>query len=191
GIGIYFGSMQVSVTAFAVGHGAPGTAAPIFAISSCSGLFAGWLYGLRRWRPAPQVQLAVATAALALASLLLLATGSPLRLGFVVVVTGAAVPPILVLFSVLSESTVHRAVLTQAFTWLNSASAAGSAGAAAISGRAVDSFGAHGGFVVAITATVLMAVLAVGGIGALRGPSPQPFATHRVPHAMDRAERRE
>jgi hypothetical protein len=80
----------------------------------------------------------------------------------VIVLTGAAVPPVLVLLSVLAESTVHRAVLTQAFTWLNSAGAAGSAGAAALSGRAVDAFGATGGFALAAAGTTGMAVLAVG-----------------------------
>ena len=69
--------------------------------------------------------------------------------GCCVALTGLAIPPILVLCSVLAESAVHRAVLTQAFAWLNSASAAGSAGAAAVAGWAVDTFGAHGGFAVA------------------------------------------
>ncbi|MGW3699966.1 hypothetical protein ACWD6U_40920 [Streptomyces sp. NPDC005149] len=162
--------MQVSVTAFTVEHGAPDAAAPLFAVSSCSGLLAGWLYGLRRWRAEPRVQLAVATAGLALGSLLLFAAGSPLGLGFVIVLTGAAVPPILVLFSVLAESAVHRAVLTQAFTWLNSASAAGAAGAAAISGWAVDASGAPGGFAAAATAAAAMAVLAAAGIRVRQGP---------------------
>jgi hypothetical protein len=173
-IGVFFGTMQVAVTAFAVEHGEAGAAAPLFAVSSFGGLLAGWLYGLRRWRAAPQVQLAAATAGLALASLLLLAAGSPLGLGSVIILTGGAVPPIQVLFSVLAESAVHRAVLTQAFTWLNSATAAGLAGAAAVSGRAVDTFGAHAGFAIAATATTTMAALAMAGMRALRGPRPQP-----------------
>jgi dipeptide/tripeptide permease len=167
---VFFGAVQVSVTAFAVEHNAAAAAAPIFAVSSCGGLLAGWLYGLRRWRTAPRIQLAVATAGLALGSLLLLAAGSPLALGSVIVLTGAAVPPVLVLLSVLAESAVHRAVLTQAFSWLNSASAAGSAGAAAVSGRAVDAFGAHGGFAIAAAATTATAVLAVAGLRVVRGP---------------------
>lgn len=172
-IGVYFGAMQVSVTAFAVEHGAPDAAAPLFAVSSCSGLLAGWVYGLRRWRAETRVQLAAGTAGLALGSLLLFAAGSPLGLGFVMVLTGAAVPPILVLFSVLAESAAHRAVLTQAFTWLNSASAAGAAGAAAVSGWAVDSSGAPGGFAAATTAAATMAVLAAAGIRARYGPKQQ------------------
>ncbi|MET8331817.1 MFS transporter [Streptomyces sp. NPDC005181] len=172
-IGVYFGAMQVSVTAFAVEHGAPDAAAPLFAVSSCSGLLAGWLYGLRRWRAEPRVQLAAATAGLALGSPLLFAAGSPLGLGLVIVLTGAVVPPILVLFSVLAESAVHRAVLTQAFAWLNSASAAGAAGAAAVSGWAVDASGAPGGFAAATTAAAAMAVLAAAGISARHGPKQQ------------------
>ncbi|WP_405864712.1 MULTISPECIES: hypothetical protein [unclassified Streptomyces] len=50
------------------------------------------------------------------------------------VLTGATLQPLLVLFSGLTESTVHSAVLTQTFAWLGSAGAAGSAAAAAVSG---------------------------------------------------------
>ncbi|MEV6130590.1 MFS transporter [Streptomyces violaceusniger] len=159
-LGLYFGAMQVSVTAFAVEHGAANTAAPLYAVSNCASLLAGWLYGLHRWRAAPQLQLAFAATGLALSCLPLLAADSPLGLGLALAATGLAIPPILVLSSVLAEAAVHRAALTQAFTWLNSASAAGSAGAAAISGRAVDASGAHGGFAIAAAATSAMAVLA-------------------------------
>ena len=126
-IGGFFGAMQISVTAFAVEHGAAGVAAALFAVSGCASLLAGWLYGLRRWQTAPRVQLALAAAGLAVGCLPLLIARTPLELGFAVALTGLAVPPILVLCSVLAEAAVDRAVLTQAFVWLNSASAAGSA----------------------------------------------------------------
>ena len=169
-IGGFFGAMPISVTAFAVEHGAAGTAAALFTVSSCASLLAGWVYGLRRWRTAPHVQLAVVAAGLAVGCLPLLVVGSPLELGFCVALTGLAIPLNLVLCSVLAEAAVDRAVLTQAFVWLNSASAAGSAGAAAAAGWAVTTFGAHGGFAVAATSTGLMAVLAVAGLRVLRVP---------------------
>jgi hypothetical protein len=169
-IGVFFGATQISVTAFAVEHGVAGAAAALFLASSCASLLAGWLYGLRRWRTAARVQLAVAAAGLAAACLPLLVVGSPLELGFGIALTGLAIPPLLVLCSVLAESAVHRAVLTQAFVWLNSASAAGSAGAAAVAGWAVGAFGAHGGFAVAVMATGTMALLALTGLRALRVP---------------------
>ena len=159
-IGVFFGATQISVTAFAVEHGVAGAAAALFMVSSCAGVLAGWLYGLRRWRTAPRVQLTVAAAGLAAGCLPLLVAGSPAELGFGVVLTGLAIPPLLVLCSVLAESAVHRAVLTQAFVWLNSASAAGSAGAAAVTGWVVTTFGAHGGFAVAAMAAGVMTVLA-------------------------------
>ena len=92
-IGGFFGAMQISVTAFAVEHGAAGTAAVLFTVSSCASLLAGWLYGLRRWRTAPRVQLAVVAAGLAVGCLPLLVAGSPLELGVGVALTGLAIPP--------------------------------------------------------------------------------------------------
>jgi MFS family permease len=163
-IGGFFGAMQISVTAFAVEHGAADMAAVLFTVSSCASLLAGWLYGLRRWRTAPRRQLAAAATGLAVGCLPLLVVSSPPELGAGVALTGVAVPVILVLCSVLAEASVHQAVLTQAFAWLNSASAAGSAGAAAAAGWAADTFGAHGGFAVAALATGVMAVLAAAGL---------------------------
>ena len=62
GIGLYFGTLGVAVSAFATGHGVPGAAAPIIVSASLGGLLSGWWYGLRRPRmPAPR-QLVVVTA---------------------------------------------------------------------------------------------------------------------------------
>ncbi|MFG2449961.1 MFS transporter [Streptomyces sp. NPDC048512] len=166
-IGIFFGAMQVSVTGFAVEWGAPGAAGPIFAASSCSGLLAGWLYGLRRWRTAPSVQLVAATSVLSLGTMLLFTVGSPLGLALVVIVTGAAIPPLFVLFPVFTEATVDHAVLTQASAWLGAAGAAGSAAAAALSGWAIDSFGPRGGFAVTATAAA-MSLQSAAGLRVLR-----------------------
>jgi hypothetical protein len=178
-IGAFFGAMQISVTAFAVDQGAAGTAAALFTVSGCASLLAGWLYGLRQWRTAARVQLAMAATGLALGCLPLLVAGSPFELGFGVALTGLAIPLILILCTVLAEAAVHRAVLTQGFVWLNSATAAGSAGAAAAAGWAVGTFGAHGGLAVAAMAAGAMAVLAVAGLRALRVP--QQHAAARQP----------
>ena len=102
-IGVFFGAMQISVTAFAVEHGVAGAAAALFAVSGCASLLAGWLYGLRRWRTAPRVQLAVAAAGLAASCLPLLVADSVFQLGFGIALTGLAIPPLLVLCSVLAE----------------------------------------------------------------------------------------
>jgi len=173
-IGGFFGGMQISVTAFALEHGSAVIAAVLFTISSCASLLAGWLYGLRHWRTVLRVQLAVAAGGLAIGCLPLLLARSPFELGFGLALTGLAIPLILILCSLLAEASVHPAVLTQAFAWLNSASAAGSAGAAAAAGWAVDTFGTHGGLTVAAIAAGAMAVLALAGLRALSSVTPCP-----------------
>jgi hypothetical protein len=168
-LGVFFGAMQVSVAAYAVGRGTPDAAALLYFASNCTNLVGGWAYGA--WGPggSPRRRQAAAAACLTLASLPLTFLDAPLAVGATLALTGLAVPVLLILTSVLTESSVPRAVLTQAFTWGNSASAAGSAGAAAIAGRVVDAGGAHGGFAVAAGAAAVMTVLALGG---LRDSSP-------------------
>lgn len=160
GIGLFFGSMQVSVTAFAVGAGRPGLAGPLYSVTSLVGLAAGIAYGARRWRlPAP-TQLVVALAGLTLTSAPLLVADTPLALGIALALPGLAIAPFQVLSTVLAEADVDREVLTQAFTWLNSGSAAGIALGAGIAGRVVDSHTPQHGFTVALLAALAATAVA-------------------------------
>jgi predicted MFS family arabinose efflux permease len=160
-IGLYFGTMGIAVSLFAVSHGVPGAAAPIIAASGLSGLLSGWLYG-RRHHPAPvRRQLVIATAYLAGTALLLPFAPSVIWLGAAVVITEVAVPPALALMNVLTEKAVPPAVLTEAFTWANSASAAGSALAAALAGHAADAWGASAALAQAPAAALVLLVLAL------------------------------
>ncbi|MFJ4485617.1 hypothetical protein ACIP3D_25025 [Streptomyces longwoodensis] len=162
-LGVFFGATQVSVTAYAVGRGTPDAAAPLYLASPCTSLLAGWAYGAGRHGGSSHRRQAAAAACLTLACLPLIFLDAPLAVGAALALTGLAVPVLLVLASVLTEASVPRAVLTQAFTWGNSASAAGSAAAAALAGRVVDAGGAHAGFAVAVGAAAVMTVLALGG----------------------------
>ncbi len=160
-IGLYFGTMSVAVSAYTIGHAVPGAAAPIIAAAGLSGLLSGWLYGRSRHRAAVHRQLIMAAAWLTGAGLLLPFAPSVFWLGVAAVVTETAVPPTLVLLSVLTEKAVHPAALTQAFTWNNSASAAGSALAASLAGRAADAWGAAAALAQAPVAGSALLVLSV------------------------------
>jgi predicted MFS family arabinose efflux permease len=160
-IGLYFGTMSISVSSFAVSHGIPSAAAPIIAASGLSGLVSGWLYGRRRHAAPARRQLVFAAAYLTGSALLLPFAPSAVWLGAAVVVTEAAVPPTLVLLNVLTEKAVHPSVLTQAFTWCNSASAAGSALAAALAGRAADEWGSSAALALAPAAGLVLLALAL------------------------------
>ncbi|MEV0892517.1 MFS transporter [Promicromonospora sp. NPDC050262] len=170
-IGLYFGTMGVAVAAFAVGHGIPGAATPLIAAGSVAGLLSGWLYGLRRRRTPARLQLVLATGWLTATAALLPLAPSAVWLGVALVLTEAAVPPTLVLLTVLTERSVRPSVLTQAFTWNNSASAAGSALAASLAGRAADTWGASAALAQAPAAGLLLVALA---LVLLRAPRRRP-----------------
>jgi Major Facilitator Superfamily len=171
-IGLYFGTMAISVSSFAVGHGVPGAAAPIIAAAGLSGLLSGWLYGRRRHTTPARRQLVIATAYLMSAALLLPLAPSAVLLGGAVMVTEAAVPPTLALLNVLTEKALPPAVLTQGFTWCNSASAAGSALAASLAGRAADAWGSSAALALAPAAGLVLLVLALAALR-LGGGTPE------------------
>jgi predicted MFS family arabinose efflux permease len=104
-------------------------------------------------------------------ALLLPLAPSALWLGVAVVITEVAVPPILVLLTVLTERAVHSGVLTQAFTWNNSAGAAGSALAASLAGRAADTWGASAALAQAPLAGLVLLVLSLVLARVIRRPA--------------------
>jgi len=161
GIGLFFGSMQVSVTAFAVSRGTPGLAGPLYSITSLVSLFAGIAYGARRWRTAPPTQFVVVLVALTLSCVPLMAVNSAFTAALALALPGLAIAPFQTLSAVLAESSVNSAVLTQAFTWLNSGSAAGIALGAAFAGQVVDTHSPQYGFVVALLAASVAAAMGV------------------------------
>ncbi|MEU4670141.1 MFS transporter [Amycolatopsis sp. NPDC023774] len=157
-LGLYFGTTQVSVSSFALAHGVP--AAPIVAAAGVSGLLSGWVYGRRRHRTSPERRLVRAGTHLTGVSLLLPLAPDGLWLAAALVLTEAAIPPTLVLLNVETEKSVHKAALTQAFTWNNSAGAAGSALAAALAGRAADAWGASTALALALVPAAGLLALA-------------------------------
>ncbi|GAA1370649.1 MFS transporter [Streptomyces beijiangensis] len=161
-LGVFFGSMQVSVSAFADIHHTASAAGLLYGLMSVASLLTGLAYGRHRLRTAPEVQLALILAFLACASLLPVLADAPWQLGLALLLLGAGVAPCIIVSSTLIESVMDRSVLTQAFTWTNSASAAGIAVSAAVVGRLVDGpGGTRAGFAVpfvflALTATAVL-----------------------------------
>jgi MFS family permease len=153
GIGLFFGTMQVSVTAFAVDRGAGALAGPLYSVTSLVSMVAGLAYGARRWPLSLGTQFVLSLGSLCLLCIPLLFVSSPLALGVALALPGLAIAPFMVLSSVLTESRVQPTMLTQAFTWLNSGSAAGIAMGAALAGRVVDTHNPHWGFALALLAT--------------------------------------
>jgi predicted MFS family arabinose efflux permease len=185
-LGIFFGSMQVSVSAFADAHHAAPAAGFLYGLMSVTSLLSGVAYGRRaRFRTSPAAQLPLILGFLACASLLPLLADAPWQLGLALLLPGAGVAPLIIVSSTLIESVTHRSVLTQTFTWVNSASAAGIAVSAAAVGRLVDgSGGARAGFTVPLLALAATAVLTWSGRHALAprapGPTPAPLPSRSI-----------
>jgi MFS family permease len=159
-LGMVFGALQVSVTAFAVERDAAAFAGPLYAITSAASLLSGFVYG-RRSRT---LRLRTAFLGLSLGCVPLLLVDTPEQLAFALIAPGLAIAPILTLSSVITQSRVGREVLTQAFTWLNSAAVAGVAVAATISGQLVDARGPDSAFALAVLAAVLGATAWCRGV---------------------------
>jgi hypothetical protein len=150
-LGVFFGSMQVSVSAFAAVHHAAAAAGFLYGLMSAASLLAGLAYGRHRGHTPPF---------LSCASLLPLLARAPWQLGLALLLPGAGVAPCIIVCSTLVESVMDRSVLTQAFTWTNSASAAGIAVSAAAAGRLVDGpGGTRAGFTVPLLALTATAAL--------------------------------
>ncbi len=159
-LGAFFGSMQVSVSAFADVHHAAAAAGFLYGLMSAASLLAGLIHGRRRRHSPPEAQLPLILVFLACASLLPLLADAPWQLGLALLLPGAGVAPCIIVSSTLIESVVARSVLTQAFTWTNSASAAGIAVSAAAVGRLVDGpGGTRAGFTVPLLTLTAAAAL--------------------------------
>ncbi|MHA6757757.1 MFS transporter [Streptacidiphilus sp. PAMC 29251] len=188
-LGVFFGSMQVSVSAFATAHHAASAAGFLYGLMSAASLLAGLAYGRHRWHAPPAAQLPLILTFLACASLLPLLADSPWQLGLALQLPGAGIAPCIIVSSTLVESVMDRSVLTQAFTWTNSASAAGIAVAAAAVGRLVDGpGGTRAGFAVPLLALTATATLTWSSRHALttgtRGTRPTgavPLTDHHTP----------
>jgi hypothetical protein len=160
-MGLFFGAMPVAITAFAFAHHAPALAGPIAAASSLTSLSAGLGYGARAHRRQPVTVILVVSSLLAggTAALSVAPSVPVMFLGYAMV--GAAIAPILIPSAVLLQRTTDPGVYTQANTWMNSASAAGIAVAAPVTGLAVQFGGWRLGFLAAAALTATLPALTV------------------------------
>lgn len=158
GLGILFGAMTVSTTAFAVNLDRADLVGPLNGLSSATGIAGGWLFGRRRWRRSPSTLLGLALALLAACTIPVLVLGSLPALAVTLFASGLFLAPVMVESSVMARGVVDRSHLTQAFTWLSSASAAGSGLGTAIAARIAGTAGGRGGFALAGTAVLLAAI---------------------------------
>jgi predicted MFS family arabinose efflux permease len=157
GLGCFFGAVPLLVTAAAVTQGLQPLTGVVLACSSAASIVAGTLYGAVRSTPRPQTVQLAAAGLLVLAALVGAVWPVLTGLTIMLVVGGAAIAPLLASSSQIVQASVAPAELTQGFTWINSASAAGIAASAALSGVLI----AGGGVGAATPPLVIMTSVAL------------------------------
>jgi MFS family permease len=160
-----FGCFEVAVVGFATRHGASAGSGVLLACMTAGSIVGGLWYGARSWAAPLTRQLAWLLGVVAALSLLPLLAPNQVVMGLLLVVTGIAVAPSLIVqLSLMSRITTPES-RTEAFTWGGTANFAGVAAGAALAGILVERFSPTAGFVAAAGA----ALAAVGIAAAFRG----------------------
>ncbi|HEY0933181.1 MAG TPA: MFS transporter [Trebonia sp.] len=160
-MGFFFGGIPVAIAAFAFAHHAPALAGPVAAVSSLTSLTAGLLYGARAHRLQAVTTVLVVSVCLVLGTAALSTVPNMPAMFACYGVVGGAVSLILIPAAVLAQKTTDPHVYTQVSTWMNSASAAGIAVAAPLTGLAVQLGGWQLGFLVTAALTAALPAIAI------------------------------
>ncbi|MBL7261166.1 MFS transporter [Paractinoplanes lichenicola] len=139
-------------------HGKPGAAGLLEAALAVGSVAGGLLWARRDHGPHHNRQLALLVATLAAGLTIAAAAPGLLWLGLVLCLTGTALAPIYVVAYLAADSYAGSDSATEAGTWVNVATNAGSAAGAALAGFVAQSQGPAAGFV---TAGLLLAVTSV------------------------------
>lgn len=164
GMGAVFGSVEVTVVAFARAEGRAGWAGVALALWAAGSLAAGVLFGASRWTASARRGFLLATAGLAVGTVLVAVSAWSLASATVaLVVAGLANAPTLISGQVLVPSIVPASVTTEAYTWLAVAIVLGAAAAAPLAGLAIDHASPRAAFGVAAAVGVGTALVAAAG----------------------------
>jgi predicted MFS family arabinose efflux permease len=162
-VGAVFGALDVVVVAYAEAEGVPAMAGLALAVYAGGSLIAGLVYGVARLPGSLAARFVGCAVFFALATQLLFAVDSLVSLVAVGFLAGLAIAPVLVSGMSLVESRVPRSALTEALTWVVTGLSLGVTVGSAVSGSAVDAWGAETAFAVPALSAALAGLLALAG----------------------------
>jgi len=163
GAGAVFGSVEVTVIAYADELGAPAWAGAILAVYAGGSLLAGLAYGARKWRRELGRRFLLAAVIFGAAATMLLAVNSLPLLAVVMFVSGMSISPVLIGGTSLIDSLMPPGTLTEGLAWVSTGLILGVTVGAALSGPIIDAFGAQRAFVLPAMAGVSTGVIALAG----------------------------
>ena len=170
-VGVLFGTVEVSMVAFAEERGSPAAGGLLLALVAAGSGVAGLVYGALHWRASPRRRLLLGTLFLALGLLPLLVAPSVGWMAPAALLAGFAISPTLIVAFGLVEELVPVPARTEGFSWLNSGLGVGVAGGFAVAGAVAEDAGARTAFVVALGGALAAGVVALAGRGTLLPPA--------------------
>lgn len=174
-VGVVFGAAEVAVTAAAEALGSKSIAAPLLALWGAGSLAGGLL--ATRFGTGAEDHVGLTRVLIALTAghlTLTVAASDPYLLGIALFLAGAAIAPTYAKLYAIVERVAPEATLTEAFAWLGTAVAIGSAVGAGAAGVIASAAGPVAAFALAGSAGALAVLITVARsptLGAERGPS--------------------
>jgi MFS family permease len=167
GMGILFGSIEISLVAFAEEMGREGMASALIAIFTVGSLASAILYGLVTLSQPLRLRVLASVAWVALWMVpTALAPSMPTMIACVLF-AGIGISPWAISASSLIERGVPARALREAFGWFSASVASGAAFGAMVAGMAIDAWGSDGGQVVSIVGGLLAVIVAALSQGRL------------------------
>ncbi|AZP20897.1 MFS transporter [Streptomyces aquilus] len=185
--GAIFGAVDVVTVAFADEQGHKGAASVVLALYAAGSCVAGLVFGLLRFKGAPEPRWLLGICAMAVSMIPLLLVGNLPFLAAALFVAGLSIAPTMITTMSLIEQHVPRAQLTEGMTWISTGLAVGVALGSSVAGWVIDAAGAQAGYgVPAVSGAV---AVAVGFLGYRRLKRPVPRRGGTVEHHSERQER--
>ena len=168
GMGMTFGSMEVSMVSFTEELGTPALGGILLALFSIGSLSAALFYGARTWRRPTWQLFALGVIAMAIGMSLFPVAFNIWTMAAVILVTGLTCAPTMTNVNVIIQQSVSAAKLTEGLTWMSTSINLGTSLGTAIAGPAIDAIGARGGLFTMSGSGWAMVILMLIGLPALR-----------------------
>ena len=162
-VGVLFGTVEVTMVAFAEERGSSSGAGVLLALVAGGSAVAGLVYGAVHFRTPLARRFLLNTVLLAVGLVPLLLAPTVLLMAPAALLAGVAVSPTLIASFGLVDQLVPVAARTEGFSWLNSGLGVGVALGFALSGAVADALDSRAAFLVGLGGALAAAAVALAG----------------------------
>lgn len=173
GMGIIFGTAEVSVVAFSEAMGSKGAASYILSAYAAGSFVVGIVFGAIKFKSSLARRLLFASLVAAVTTLPMPFVGSLWGLTAVIFLAGAAISPTFISAMTLIERIVPSSQVTEGITYAMTGMSIGFAAGSSLAGWTIDAYGTSNGFWVAVAGGALALTTMLAGYGLLSRPDRQ------------------